>query len=277
MRKCLILVALACCFGQASAQDNDTTIDTTDMVRVYVWKPKSEMQADTARSGHRRNFIAFNIGTSLAVGRFGQAGSRSEGDGFAQNGLAAHFEFAGFWNKNAGFGFATGTFANRVDLRRPQSFSPVAVNVPFGRDPEDVIQTFSNVRPWRSHYLFVGPYVSVPLKTLSVDFKCLGGFLLNRFPGFDYRQSIDGSTDPRDNISFTASSNSRISFGYNLGVNVRLRVSEGMQLKMGADYIQANPQTSYEVRDRRTDLGRQNVSVFNLSWGLAWNVGKRKA
>ena len=277
MKRTLLLLTLAVGCFQGHAQTADSAgIDTANMVRVYVWKPKPEAAKDTARSGRRRNFMAVGFGMSLATGRFGQTSSRPEGDGFAQSGFAARLEYAGFWNRNAGFGFAVGSFANRLDEQRMSAFfPPILTNQNI--NPDRVEQSFSNVRPWRSYYLFVGPYLSVPLKSVFFDFKCLGGFLLNRHPGFDYTQRVI----PENNSNrFTILPSVSASFGFNAGVNVRLKMSEGTQLLVGLEYIYSQSEPRYELNDRQgnpIDAGRQKVSVFNLSWGLAWNVGKRKA
>jgi len=249
--------------------DSDTS--ESEAVRVYTLKEIRRMAADTSQSGKRRNFITFHMGMSMATGRFGQNENRSRGDGFAQNGLALGFEYAGFWNKNIGFGFTTGTFTNRLDERQlPKFFQPIRIN---DNDPTIVEQEFFNVKRWRSYYIFTGPYVSVPLKNLFLDFKCLGGFLLNRHPGFETEQD-----NIPNGIRFSVQPRSNVAFGINAGTAVRLKLSEGTQMRVGVDYVHSQVKTSYTVDNRtgpQVDAGRQKVSAFNLSWGLAFSVGKQ--
>ena len=274
MKKIALLFAFFACAPFLNAQTptvDSPDADSSEAVRVYTLKELARIArstADTINTGERRRFLSFSFGNSTAVGRFRKSENRSLGDGFAQTGFAFQMEYASFWNRNIGFGFSGGTFANKVDERRASAFFPAAQT-----GNPNAPRTITDLKPWRTYHLFMGPYLTFPFENLSLDFKFLGGFVLNRHPGGI--STING--DVFSSTETVPLSNTAL--GYNFGTSLRLKLSRGTQLKVGVDYMHAFPQASYafgQSTNTRTDTGRQNISVLNFSWGLAIDVGKRK-
>lgn len=212
------------------------------------------------------SFISFNIGGSFATGSFASPVASGQPSGYATSGIHYQFEYAGFITKNAGFGFEVGRFANAVNLT-PFGDDFTAYNNSTKVVSPSVVKVV-DAKPWKNVYLVAGPYLTFPLKGAAIDFKALGGMMNVTSPEFTYTGA------PSVITSVTASSVSNLSFGYVLGTNLRLNLSEKTQLKFGLEFFQTYTPNSFSANGAETTRNTVNLSVLNVSWGLAFRVGK---
>lgn len=194
---------------------------------------------------HKRSYVSLGLGVSRGIGKFGQSESVNQRDGFALTGLNIQLERVVFGSHNAGFGLTAGRFTNALDGDMYVSgFSGNA--------------KISDAKPWRTLYLMTGPYITIPTRYIDIDFKCVGGFLFVKRPSFTL-------TYPDQSHSYYTSSSSKASFGLNMGSNIRLRMSDKTQFKIGIDYITSTA----NIKDDNSSF-KQKLNVFNVSWGLVF-------
>lgn len=218
--------------------------------------------ADTLKTGY--NTLQLSVGISSAVGSFGR--NDITGTAFAESGFTLSLQYVLSINRNVGFGFSVGSFSNNVNERL---FSP---SLPGDPAPDDLVRTLTEIGRWRGNHIFAGYYVSIPSRHITVDFKLLPGLLRVHHPEFTVNQRLPAGSQQ----TFSADAEPHLSFGYNLGTNVRLKLSSQTQFSFSADYIYTRPKTSYSINGIGFNNGRQPISVVNLSWGLAWSVGRGK-
>ncbi|NOT74142.1 MAG: hypothetical protein HOP08_04375 [Cyclobacteriaceae bacterium] len=227
------------------------------------------MAQDSLKVNRTVNFLAFSGGGSFAMGSYSESVSIREGSGFAGSGYNFQIEYAGFWSQNAGLGTEIGMFSNSVN--RYALASEIATTTPPSPGTRIVL---TELQPWKSLYVFAGPYVTLPLKNIHIDFKALAGIMGITAPAFNH--TVENITAPANPTLIRDYSPIRnFVFGYGLGSNIRLKLDKAAQLKFGIEFMQATSDADYSKSLGFTgNRGTQNISNLNLSWGLAFNVGK---
>jgi hypothetical protein len=221
-------------------------------------------------STRTRSSLSVSIGASMPLGQFKAASSSRDGHGFATSGFHYQIEYAGFWSRNAGFGVEAGGFSNGLNQ------NPFKTDFTILHPPPVFVGNvnLSAAEPWRNYYLLTGPYISLPMKNIIVDFKALGGLLFTKSASMIYTLTTTTTTY----ASGTAGGVSSQSFGYSLGTNIRLKLDKNTQLKFSVEYLQGYVDTSYTNSSPTYPVagaGQQSLAVLNLSWGLTFLVGRK--
>jgi hypothetical protein len=211
----------------------------------------------------RTHFIAFKAGGSIPLGAYGRTHRLDAGN--AVPGMVYGAEMGLISRRLIGFGISGGYFRNRHSTFEGIQAVPGNMAADGNRDT------------YQSLYLMAGPYLTLPAKRFFVDFKVLGGWLRTWAPSFRSSLVLDGVRTNLNIFGYPAST-----FAYNPGVNVRLRTGSQLQFMAGLDYIYGKPQLRYaastfniqnpgSLRLLAEEVNHwQTVSVFNLSWGLAF-------
>jgi hypothetical protein len=202
-------------------------------------------------------FIAFKAGGGIPLGNYGITDQVASGNALPGFLLGAELAFISRW-RHTGFGISGGYLQNRLDERSITSTAGASVS-------------FRDASPYRNTYLMAGPYLTLPLKNVFIDFKLLGGLLVTAAPSFD-------GIFVRDNQTFSFSAEGQVSntFGYNPGLNIRIATPVNLQFVAGLDYLYGKPDLSYTLtfvtnpNIPELEAARQTVSVLNLTWGVAF-------
>jgi hypothetical protein len=199
------------------------------------------------------HFISVNAGASSPLGDFSDTDIYSEKAGFASNGFAYHVEGAFFINPSFGIGAKSGSFYNSIDVATmsdayEKEFPGTSVSIAAGN--------------FRSYQLMVGPYVHIPLNTVSINFKALGGLLSTTAP-----ELTMVATGPGGSGAGSQPEAGSTAFGFDIGASMRYAFTERVGLSLNADYISGKQTFLYYGIPVN-----QPVDVIALTAGIALRV-----
>lgn len=224
----------------------------------------------------RRRFISLSFGASFPLGLFRAQNSYNLGNGFAASGIHYQVEYAGFWMKHVGFGVQVGAFNNALNANAYTRDFSTALNAVYPITPGLSLKT-TDPTSWKSNYIMTGPYFRLPMKDLVIDFKALGGVLICSTPGHSYSVRNTFTFPVTTVINDNVPSVSATAFAYELGMNARLKVSPGTQIRFGLEYLQSYVDEGQQARSGPGGNsfawgGFQSVAVLNLSWGISFRL-----
>jgi hypothetical protein len=119
---------------------------------------------------------------------------------------------------------------------------------------------------------FVGPYFSIPLNKVTVDFRALGGLTHGSTPEI---KVILEDGDP-----FYQRKSSGNGFGISFGAGARIPVYKKLGIAVRIDYVNAKPSIIVHNENRINNAGRYldkydaPMSYLNGSLGLTYQFGK---
>jgi len=218
----------------------------------------------------KASFLAFDLGGNLPLGKFAQSTSPSNGSGFAAPGFSYRVELAIIGRKNFGFGAMYGGFTNNIDAAS------------FGASSNLIVSNFpityvsqGEKGNYFSQYYYVGPIITLPFKNVFIDFKTMFGLMRSQYPNFGFTGQINEFGNVRGTSILIVADKAKSDFAYNLGTNIRLKLSESVQFKTSIEFMYARPLVNYTILEanllRKAEV-RQAISTLNFTWGLAFKL-----
>lgn len=224
-------------------------------------------------SDQKRHFIALNVGASIPLGVYNNTSMDEDNAGYATAGGDFNFEGAYYFKPYLGIGGTLGIFSNKINKEE------------FEHDLNDDLESsglqgsyYGTVGSWRTLYVMVGPYLSVPLNKFTFDLKLMAGPTNTASPEIDITVNPDNTPDQ---IRFFRESDQGTSFAYNIGVAARYHFNKRWAIRAHADFISANPHFDQKthvyyqgVKNSGTNSYDQPISVLNTGVGIVLQLGK---
>lgn len=210
----------------------------------------------------QRSFLGLSFGASLPSEEFAKT-SLAEDGGYALPGFV--IEFSGAYVFDYYFGIA-GTFtfsSNTIDRDKLQQDLIDAITPPDEPEIEDV--TF-NHGTWMYSNLMVGPFFTIPIAFMNLDFRAVAGLSILLSPPWDLTVTTAEET------YWTSRSGSTASFAYMLGTGIRFNINSNYSIRISGDYFHSKP--TFTVDEESAVGGATGKSTYDMSVGtINLNVG----
>ncbi|MBL0340566.1 MAG: hypothetical protein IPP71_06405 [Bacteroidetes bacterium] len=207
----------------------------------------------------RKGYLGVYFGPSFPVGNFGDREWTNQQAGFARQGFQLSvIDFGIKFVPNFGISATIKGSSLRMDVQELADNYAQEYGGQF---------TVSSSR-WGFGGFHVGPFVSIPLKNLDIDFRFLTGFIIAVSPKQTVTQNNTGQSETRE-------SEVGSSISISLGTGVRYHVSPRMSIMAHVEYQRARPTfilQNYQGNGNQGTTVYQNVATVNTLLGLALRI-----
>lgn len=208
-------------------------------------------------------FVEVFGGVNTAAGNFANSSYENASSGFAKSGYLLGVQGAFFFGGNLGLGltlsqadYGVNTFALADGYRND-----------FAVD-----EATATSKHYKFNNLLVGPYYSISLGRLTLDFRGMVGLSAATLPAL--RVALE------DQSTFTQNSSSATSFAYQAGVGLRIPLVTNLGVSLRADYFSTKPKFAVTYSDINNSSGRtidsynQVVQSLNGTLGIFYQFGR---
>lgn len=217
----------------------------------------------------KNGFLSVSMGTSLPTGDFGQLTVCPET--VNRNGLALSGRV---WNLSAGYrlGGPLGLMARYETVQH--GVQPAALTSLYSQVAGDVLQAVvptGRAGQWQSSSLLLGPFVTIPLGRLALDFRALAGQAWATCP----ETCVQGTLKAVE-TAVRSQNQTSTAIASGLGTSLRYRLTPIVALHANADYSAASfrfndiplESRSGDVTNRTTYSAVRTLSMVNLTAGV---------
>ena len=213
----------------------------------------------------QRSFLGLSFGASLPSEEFAKT-SLAEDGGYALPGFV--IEFSGAYVFDYYFGIA-GTFtfsSNPPDRDQLQQDLIDAITPPDLPEIEEV--TF-NHGTWMYSNLMAGPFLTIPVAFMNIDFRAVAGLSFLLSPPWDLTVTTAEETYWHERHGST------VSFAFMLGTGIRFHINSNYAIRVSGDYFHSKPTFSVNENSAvgaATGKSTYDMSVgtFNVTLGIAY-------
>ena len=210
----------------------------------------------------QRSYLGLSFGASLPSEEFAKK-SLAEDGGYALPGFV--IEFSGAYVFDYYFGIA-GTFtfsSNTIDRDQLQQDLIDAITGPIPPEIEEVI---FNHGAWMYSNLMAGPFLTIPIAFMSLDFRAVAGLSILLSPPWEL------TVHTTEETYFTTRSGSTASFAYMLGTGIRFHINSNYAIRVSGDYFHSKP--TFSVDENSAVGGATGKSSYDMSVGtINLNLG----
>ncbi|KAA2243023.1 porin family protein [Chitinophaga agrisoli] len=215
-----------------------------------------------------RSFIGITGGLSLPGGDYSKGDYNNDQSGFAKTGFNIGVTGA-YYFKHSHFGIGGILSYTHYGFKNAQGLAD-GYKEAFDVDSSTVYIKGNN----QTINILVGPYYTVPLGKLSLDFRLLGGLVNATLPGNEVYLE-DGLDNRLKQDKSTASA-----FGWQGGAAIRYTIVPHIGVFAGVDYFYSKPNFSIDNENRPVNAGRKidgyhtAISGVQTNLGLVYEFGK---
>lgn len=228
------------------------------------WAQKAFIYNSLQKNG----FFSISLGTSLPTGNFGKVANCTEtsGSGLAVSGRA--LSISGGYR----LGGPLGIMARYETVQHTIQPAALAQQYPqLAGEPVKVIASAGAKGQWQSRSVMLGPYVTVPLGRVAIDFRALAGQAWATCP----ETCVQGTVNSVE-ASFRSGNQESTAIGSSLGMTLRYRLSPVVGLHMNTDYSTATFRFNNIPLEEKvggltsvtTYSANRTLSMVNFSAGL---------
>ncbi|HSZ71996.1 MAG TPA: hypothetical protein VK750_04925 [Cytophagaceae bacterium] len=223
----------------------------------------------------KRHFVSTNLGISNPTGAYADKSAANDDAGLAKTGISGFVEAAYYIKPFFGIGGTIGSFSNKVDKSALQDQLTSELKASGFNGTYSI-----NSSGWANVYVMVGPYFSLPLKKVTLDFKIVGGGMTSIAP------VVNESYTPYSNPYATTTIKTEVAvgggFSYGMGLSLRYHFKPRWALRLNADYISSQVSID-QTLDTETSSGttsttntiHQSISTLNIGVGVAFQFIKK--
>jgi hypothetical protein len=221
----------------------------------------------TNKSNAQKIYIGITGGLSSPSGNFAKSDYNDNSSGFASSG--SNIGVTGIFFLNKRFGIGGLISYQHFGFKGLQSLADGY------KDAFDVDSTTVNTLG-NNHTIniLVGPYYSIPLTKLHIDFRLLVGLVNATLAGNEVYLEDNAAT------TFSQKQATASAFGTQLGVSLRYPVTHQVSIAAGIDYFYSNPNFTIENVNRHNNAGRiltnynQPIAGLNANLSLLFALSK---
>ncbi|RLD63560.1 MAG: hypothetical protein DRJ01_03440 [Bacteroidetes bacterium] len=218
-----------------------------------------------------KNMIGISIGVSSPINSFAQE-SCGDYSTCAKKGMLLSFDDVYFITKNIGITAVAqfsqnGSNADSIELHLTRRVTNLLSGIDNGFIFPDEDNYVLNLGTWTHANLMLGPVISIPIKSISFDFRALAGLSVISSPDKELRlEFMDGNFNSYEKIKNTPS------FIYLFGTSVRYRFVSGYFLRFMVDW--AYSKAIIEINDQiinTTQVQEMNIkSDYDVSTSILY-------
>jgi hypothetical protein len=213
----------------------------------------------------QRSYLGLSFGASMPSEEFAKKSLEEDG-GYALPGFVIDFSAAYVFDYYLGI---AGTFtfsSNPPDRDKLQQDLIDAITEPV---PAEIQEVFFNQGSWMYSNLMAGPFLTLPIAFMNLDFRAVAGISILLSPSWELTVRTDEET------YFTKHSGNTASFAYMLGTGIRFHINENYAIRVSADYFHSRPTFSINEDSavgNATGKSTYDMSVgtINLNLGIAY-------
>lgn len=218
-------------------------------------------------------YIGVRTGFAFSTDDFSSTGL--ENSGFTKSGYQFGLDGAFIFARNMGLGWNFGHARNGV---KKESYAQAIRQIlPSGIKDELLIGDLE-AKDWRSTWLVVGPYISLPEQKFMFDFGCYFGLANTVIPDMSYTGTIAGQA-----MNYALERDGSIGFAFMIEAGGNVYFNQNMRLYFHAGLYNSYPTFRYkeEVHLATYSLStlaerRQVVSLINLGIGIAYEFQRNQ-
>ena len=211
----------------------------------------------------QRSYLGLSFGASLPSEEFAKT-SLAEDGGYALTGFI--IEFSGAYVFDYYFGIA-GTFtfsSNPPDRDQLKQDLIDAITDPT--IPPEIEEVIFNHGSWMYSNLMVGPFFTIPIAFMNLDFRAVAGLSVLLSPPWEL------TVHTTEETYFTTRHGSTASFAYMLGTGIRFNINSNYAIRLGGDYFHSKP--TFSVDEDSAAGAATGKSTYDMSVGtINLNVG----
>ncbi len=121
---------------------------------------------------------------------------------------------------------------------------------------------------WGLGGFYVGPFVTIPLKKLEIDFRLMTGLMIATSPELSVTWQTTGETQ-------TQNGEVGPSISITVGTGLRYHISKSVSLVATGEYLRARPTfvvDQYPGNNYQTTTVYQNISTISTTLGIAYRI-----
>lgn len=213
----------------------------------------------------QRSYLGLSFGASIPSEEFAKK-SLAEDGGYALPGFV--IEFSGAYVFDYYFGIA-GTFTFSSNPPDRDQLEKDLIDAITGPIPPEIEEVIFNQGAWMYSNLMAGPFFTVPIGFINLDFRAVAGLSILLSPPWELTVRTTEET------YFTSRSGSTASFAYMLGTGIRFNINSNYAIRVSGDYFHSKPTFSVEedsAAGSATGKSTYDMSVgtINLNIGIAY-------
>ncbi len=258
---CLGLMCM--CALQLAAQD-DLNVEGGDDDEPLLLQPSI---VDIGES-----YIGLSIGYTLPSGSFGRADKERE-SGFANNGLKISLDGAFIFGRNIGMGWSFGQTMNAINI------DSYLEKIEYRLPNQVAFSADLNATDWRSNYLAIGPYISLPESTLMFEVGIYGGLVYAVSPEVVIFEGLMGENPLAGNIS----KDGTIAPMLMASIGINKHIGKNFRLFFKGEIMFARPEfrEEYDLVSENFTFGSvdnyyQSIGFIGLNVGAAFELGDER-
>ena len=213
----------------------------------------------------QRSYLGLSFGASLPSEEFAKKNLAEDG-GYALPGFV--IEFSGAYVFDYYLGIA-GTFTFSSNPPSRDQLQQDLIDAITGPIPPEIEEVIFNHGSWMYSNLMAGPFLTIPVAFMSLDFRAVAGLSILLSPPWELTVQT-----PEDTF-FSRRSGSTASFAYMLGTGIRFHINSNYAIRLSGDYFHSKP--SFTI-DENSEVGgapgRSNydmsVGTINVNLGIAY-------
>lgn len=210
----------------------------------------------------QRSFLGLSFGASLPSEEFAKK-SVAEDGGYALPGFV--IEFSGAYVFDYYFGIA-GTFTFSSNPPDRDQLQQDLIDAITGPVPPEIEEVIFNHGSWMYSNLMAGPFLTIPIAFMSLDFRAVAGFSILLSPPWELTVKTAQET------FFYTRSGTSTSFAYMLGTGIRFHINPNYAIRLSGDYFHSTPTLS--VDENSLVGGATGKSSYDMSVGtINVNIG----
>ena len=213
----------------------------------------------------QRSYLGLSFGASIPSEEFAKK-SLAEDGGYALPGFV--IEFSGAYVFDYYFGIA-GTFTFSSNPPDRDQLEKDLIEAITGPVPPEIEEVIFNQGNWMYSNLMAGPFLTVPIGFINLDFRAVAGLSLLLSPPWELTVRTAQET------YFTRRSGRTASFAYMLGSGIRFNINPNYAIRVSGDYFHSKPTFSVDedsAAGSATGKSTYDMSVgtINLNIGIAY-------
>jgi opacity protein-like surface antigen len=213
----------------------------------------------------QRSYLGLSFGASLPSEEFAKK-SLAEDGGYALPGFVIEFSGAYVFDYYVGI---AGTFTFSTNPPDRDQLEKDLIDAITGPVPPEIEEVIFNHGSWMYSNLMAGPFLTVPIGFINLDFRAVAGLSILLSPPWELTVRTPQET------FFTRRSGKTASFAYMLGTGIRFNINSNYAIRVSGDYFHSRPTFSV---DEVTAAGSANgkstydmsVGTINLNIGIAY-------
>lgn len=203
----------------------------------------------------QRSYLGLNLGASLPSEEFAKT-SLAEDGGYALPGFV--IEFSGAYVFDYYFGIA-GTFTFSSNSPDRDQLQQDLIDAITGPIPPEIEEVTFNHGTWMYTNLMAGPFVTIPIAFMNLDFRAVAGLSFLLSPPWKIIVTTAEETYSHERHGNT------VSFAYMLGTGIRFNINSNYSIRVAGDYFHSKP--TFSVNEDSAIGGATEKSTYDMSVG----------